>query len=656
MTSRRNWSAPRVAALVTLGLAGLVYLRTMPPGLVGVGRGLWDSQETQAVGVTWGYLHAPGYPLQSLLANLLAHSAGLVPGLEPAWGVTLLSVLAMLLAVGLLYHVARRLTGNEVAALLAMVVFAFSPGPWHTAITPEVYALNVAFWGLVFWLAMRATDAPSPWADFWLGLALGVAVGHHRTALLLVPAVGLFLWIKRRWSVAWVRLLLGIVLSAAVYGYLPLAHVWHSPMTPGDATTAPGFWRLVSARAWSVFFQVPASVVALASRLAEAFDALVVQLGLAGSVQGMIGLVWLMGRRPDRLPKLALLGPPALGLLAFAVVYQVPDVATMLGPLVMLLCLGLGGLVAGMWELAASGWRRGATSRLHGRPPGPVSGQVELAAVALVAVVGGALIVRNYPRVDESWDRRGQAVVAELACELEGTSGEVWLAAESGYAGSLVIYIAQRLGRPLVWASPWQEWDYLSALADGKRVFLVKDMPGVWQYPDALKRLAGPNRYLLPTGSPDVRELVEYPPLPAHGSNARQPPPVDLDYVALDQPFGSDIVLRGYVLRRCPADDGHRLRLTLFWEARAKPGQDWRVKAHLVGGDGLLMAQADSEHPVRGALPTSRWEAGQVVRDAHDFSPPPGADVTAARVVVGLYQIAGDEFPSLGEVGIAVGE
>jgi hypothetical protein len=669
MLSGSRWLVPRrsrdipIAALGISGIACLVYLRTMPPGLVGVGRGLWDSQETQAVGVTWGYLHPPGYPLQSLLANLLAHTLGALPGVEPAWGVTLLSVLALVLAVGFVYQVVQRLTGNYVAAVLAMAVFAFSPGPWRTAITPEVYALNLALWGLVLWLTTRAADTSSPRADFWLGLVLGLAAGHHRTAFLLVPAAVLYLGMRRGRSVAWGPLLGGMLLSAAVYVYLPLAELWHSPLTPGDATSLGGFWELVSARAWSVFFHLPGSIGELSSRLELTFDALADQLGVAGTGLGLVGLAWLIWRQPARHPasavpvmgRLALLGLPTLGLLAFALVYQVPDVATMLGPLVMILCLGLGGLVAGIWGLpgpvAPRGpWGTGGEGPKAGRQlpvlsPQPLAITLQLSFALLATAVSGGLLLHNYSLVDESWDRRGQTVMAELTCELRGTPGEVWLTAESGYAGSLVAYIAQQTGHSLVWANPWGKWDYLAALAEGRRVFLVKDMPGTWQYPDVLTRLAGPSRYLLPTGSPDLLELVD-------GSLS---PPVDPDYVPLGQPFGSAIVLRGYALRRCQQEEGQVLRLTLYWQDLARLDQDWRVKAHLLGGDGILMAQADSMHPARGVRPTTRWQAGEVVRDVHDFRLSPGADLSAARAVVGLYQIVGDEFPSLAEVEIEIG-
>ena len=80
------------------------------------------------------------------------------------------------------------------------------------------------------------------------------------------------------------------------------------------------------------------------------------------------------------------------------------------------------------------------------------------------------------------------------------------------------------------------------------------------------------------------------------------------------------------------------------------------MKAHLIGSDGALLAQADSEHPVRGAQPTSSWQPGQMVRDVHDFHLPSGADLQSAHAVVGLYQIVGDRFPSLAEIEIDVRE
>jgi hypothetical protein len=319
----------------------------------------------------------------------------------------------------------------------------------------------------------------------------------------------------------------------------------------------------------------------------------------------------------------------------------------------LILCVGLGGLAAWGWNLGVSLWHK--LSLASPRPWWPAFGY-RLSAVLLVAVAGGGLLVRNYGLVDESGDRSGQAVMAELACELSGTPGETWLTAESGYAGPLVTYIGQRIGRPLVWANPWRDWDYLGALTQGRRVFLVNDMPGGWQYPDALKRLSAPYRYLLPTGSPDLLELVVEPP---DGSIAGQGPvgsplPLDVGYVVLDQPFGPAILLRGYAWRVCDQPQGRLLRLTLYWQAQAQVDQDWRVKAHLVDTHGGMLAQADSEHPARGARPTSSWQPGQVVRDTHDFYLPAKADFQSAHAVVGLYQIIGDEFPTLAETEIEV--
>lgn len=642
---RTNKGVSRVAAQTALAVITLVYLRTMPPGLVGVGRGLWDSQEIQVVGVAWGYSHPPGYPLQSLLANLLAHSIGALPGVEPAWGVSLLSALAMILAAGSVYQIVRRLTGNEVAAVLAMVVFAFSLGPWHTALTPEVYPLNLALWGLAFWLSIYAAEAGSPRVDFLLGLTMGLAMGHHRIAFLLAPGAILYLGIERRWSVAWKRLLLGVLLSVGIYLYLPLAHAWRSPMVPHEVHSVWDLLKYVRASSWAVFFQVPASLAEFWSRLELSFDALRVQVGRIGAVLGLAGLAWLVWGPPLSLSRLALFGLPALGLLAFGVMYQVPDVATMLGPLSMILCIGLGGLAAGLLSAVrrlASGAR--GTPVAEGHWPSAPSFWFSILSWLLVLAVSGGLLTRNYAQVDESWDRRGQSVMAELACELKGTPTEVWLTAESGYAGSLVAYMARRIGRPLVWANPWGEWDYLGALNGGRRVFLVKDMPGTWQYPEALTRLVGPQRYLMPTSSPDLLEAVD----------ASLPPPADPAYTSLGEPFGSAIVLQGYALHLCRSGAGTVLRLALYWQAQSQPDQNWRVKAHLLSQDGTLIAQADREHPVRGARPTTSWQPGQIVRDVYDYRLPPRTDLAGAQIVVGLYQIIGTEFPSLGEVTIEI--
>jgi hypothetical protein len=80
------------------------------------------------------------------------------------------------------------------------------------------------------------------------------------------------------------------------------------------------------------------------------------------------------------------------------------------------------------------------------------------------------------------------------------------------------------------------------------------------------------------------------------------------------------------------------LRLTLYWQAVARPTADYTVFAHVRDATGETIAQQDSP-PVGGNYPTSLWDAGEIVKDELVI---PLEQVKAGRyeVVVGLYDFA----------------
>src|SRR3954469_16881438 len=82
--SIRNTWPGWVGALGLLGGAGLLYGRTLAPGLGGT----IDSAEFQHAAYRLGIVHPTGYPLYLLLARAWI---ALVPGGEVAWRVNLLS-------------------------------------------------------------------------------------------------------------------------------------------------------------------------------------------------------------------------------------------------------------------------------------------------------------------------------------------------------------------------------------------------------------------------------------------------------------------------------------------------------------------------------------------------------------------------------------
>jgi hypothetical protein len=86
-------------------------------------------------------------------------------------------------------------------------------------------------------------------------------------------------------------------------------------------------------------------------------------------------------------------------------------------------------------------------------------------------------------------------------------------------------------------------------------------------------------------------------------------------------------------------------RVALFWEARMAPAEDYQVSLRLVGPAGEVML-SESGHPSHNRYPTSRWQAGERVRDNHALWIP--ADFPA-----GVYRV---EVQVLAEKGPAIGD
>jgi 4-amino-4-deoxy-L-arabinose transferase-like glycosyltransferase len=100
-----------------------------------------------------------------------------------------------------------------------------------------------------------------------------------------------------------------------------------------------------------------------------------------------------------------------------------------------------------------------------------------------------------------------------------------------------------------------------------------------------------------------------------------------------------EIELLGFDLDRETVAPGESLTLTLTYRALARPG-DYTAFVHLLGPpqpDGSpVWAQSDSA-PCGGALPTSRWQVGDVIRDTLTLSIPGDTPAGEYELSTGFY-------------------
>lgn len=103
--------------------------------------------------------------------------------------------------------------------------------------------------------------------------------------------------------------------------------------------------------------------------------------------------------------------------------------------------------------------------------------------------------------------------------------------------------------------------------------------------------------------------------------------------------FGGQIRLRDYAYASRSLGPGGTVRLVLDWEAAVDIGEAYKVFVHVLGPNGLPIAQQDNE-PVNNTYPTTRWRRGERISDLYAFALPEGLPPGEYAVEVGLYRIS----------------
>ncbi|MCU0500792.1 MAG: DUF2723 domain-containing protein, partial [Anaerolineae bacterium] len=648
-------------ALIVATLAALLYLRTLAPGVLG-----GDSGEFQFAAWLGGFAHPTGYPLYLLLGYLWTH---LLPIADAAWRMNAFSALWGAVAVGLLYLLARQMlqmaapaTGWPIAisrllALLAAAIFAVTTTFWSQAVVAEVYALNAALiiailLALVTWAArgrMRALYL----AAFLFGLSLA----HHRTTLLWIPAIAMFMWVicrpqdsmrghelarsesgqsgeydaTQRLTLSLRHLItLSLLVLAPLLLYVtipltapatPYVHVQVGPNQTLELykPTLDGFLNYVTGREFESEFRSPMGAL---GRVLPGLRLLAAEVTWPGVVLGVLGLIWLARRSR---PLLVLTGLGFLTLFIFNLFYGIGDIAVYYIPLYALWALwiacGVGGIIAAV-RRGLSRTEDGGRKTGDGRPlPGSVSpGHLVTLSLCLLALLLPLyLLLTNFVPVDQSrntaardfWEATLAQPIPQNAILVTNDRDEMmplwYMQYVEGQRPDLTGLF------PLIQPTP--DWADVGASTDaalrsGRPVLLIKEMPGL-----DIKFKLMPEGKLVSVLGPAVSGQ------PARPAEAR---------------FGEAIRLLGYDIRPATLAPGDTVTVSLHWQPLRPLDADYTTFAHLVNADGRVIGASD-HRPGGVYYPTSLWKPGETLVDAHtltlasDLGRPPYA------LEVGLY-------------------
>ncbi len=466
--------------------------------------------------------------------------------------------------------------------------------------------------------------SPSP-LGYVLAALVGLSLTHHRTTILLGPALLAFvLLVEPRFltRAAWlgshhpgwrpavravtrpaVLLPAACVLPLFLYLYIPLWGARSGSLDGTYTNTWTGFWQQVMASGYSVFLgENP-----LARDLPPEFYPLLFrdQFGPVGLALGAVGLVGLI-RRPKAL---ALLGLAFAAVVGFGVAYRAYDVEVFFIPAFGLWAVGIG---------AGLDW---AVDLL--RPRGPWMGLRRLMAICLWALTLAAiaqpvaLAIQQFPDQDrsQSWAVHdyGRDVLAQPLPEgatAVGLLGEMTLLRYFQHAENL---------RPdLATVVADDEAERLDAARDilglGQRVYLTRPLPG----------------------APEAFHLSALGPVVEARWNARRDvsPPRKVQAV-----LTPEIKLLGYDLTPRQEHWQSKVRLDLWWWTEARVPDDLKVSARLLSRDGRLVAQLDA-WPVHNTYPTPAWRAMEAIPDSYDLTLLPGTPPGEYWPMVILYRAA----------------
>lgn len=218
--NRLRWSQ-RLPLILAVMLLAALAIPALPPGVC-----FSDSGDFQLASVTLGIMHPPGYPGYVSLGYLLTR----IPGVEPAYLVTLGSLAAGIVALALLALLAVRLGMNAwLAAALAIFVTA-DPHFWNHLVAPEVYTPSIAFLLGAVYLLIKYAHLGRRRDLYWAAFCFGCVVANRPTAVYAFPFFALaWLLARRTWERSWRPSLrtFGIAaLVAAVPGVHAIGHLW----------------------------------------------------------------------------------------------------------------------------------------------------------------------------------------------------------------------------------------------------------------------------------------------------------------------------------------------------------------------------------------------------------------------------------------------
>ncbi len=249
------------ACLVAINL--VTYLSTLGSAVQFI-----DSGELAVVCRSLGIAHPTGYPLYTVLGRAFC----LLPVGDTIFRVSLMSLVFACITNATLFFVIltavqgfSKRKGEDFnlrigAALIASLIFSFTPTLWSQATSNEVYSLNVLLYALIILLVLIWLNARSRVADpalYLLVFVYALSFGNHMSAVLLLPALIFILTSVHGRTLLRRRRLVGLLtlflLGLSIYLSLPIRSAQNPVIDWGNPETWSTFKRHVTGWQYQVW-------------------------------------------------------------------------------------------------------------------------------------------------------------------------------------------------------------------------------------------------------------------------------------------------------------------------------------------------------------------------------------------------------------------
>ena len=580
----------------------VLYAMTAAPSIAAL---FDDSLEFQLVLPTFGIAHPTGYPLYTILGGLWNQ---FFPVGNWAWRTNLFSALTGAVAVALVYVTAHRLVASQfspqvapplaylLAGLVAALAFGIGPVWWTQTTVAEVYALHNLLVAAILAGTIgieRHTGRAFDRRMTLLLLLVGLGLAHHRTTVLVIPGVAIYLlwsvpeiWRPRR---AWWLWGMALLAPLLLYLYLPLrAAAGATDLHGSYANTWNGFWQHALATGYTSF--LGAVDLRPVRPAADWLQFALTQLGWPAALLAFAGLAGLAVGPASARRGWVMVAVVLATNVIFAFLYQVGDQEVFLLPALLCAALFAGGGAARLIDLMPLryAWLTGTLCVL----------------LVLIGLGRGPLINRSQDWAVHDYAVDMATVGFPPASRVLGIEGEMtalrYMQLAAGLGLNAMPIAADQL--------ELRRQRLAEAVADGAPVYLTRELDGIagaYSFSGA-----GPLVRVWPRGAAEV-------------GAPEQPLLLNL--------LDGVLAITGYDLQRLDWAGGPTARLTLYWLPSHVLTETLKVSLRLVQPDGTPLAWPDGaaavedRFPLRQVAPTTTWLPGATVRDVHEIALPPGA-------------------------------